>query len=359
MGLKSNFNAFLSRYYKGATTHLSAFKGKWVAVDTSLYLHKYKHSYGTQWLNAFVRLVQSFRRNGVHCVFVMDGSPPVEKEAERAKRQRTRDKTKQEIADYIAWVNLYDDGGPMPPGALEAYKDGRRREQRRANKRFLVDMARSGADESVTESMVAEYLRREIARKQSASVTVDSQDYVLMQRALDIMGVPYCTAPTEAEKMCAWLCRDARVHAVLTEDTDVLAYKAPLSLRNINLANDTCVSMVYNEILEALQLNDQAFLDLCIMCGTDYNPNISRIGAVKSYALLTRHGSIEEIAINENLDTSVLNVARVRELFTEFDTHRYPGDIRDGTQPDILALDMFAKHHHIHVDIEAFQSTLP
>jgi 5'-3' exonuclease len=55
------------------------------------------------------------------------------------------------------------------------------------------------------------------------------------------------------------------------------------------------------------------------MCGTDYNPNISKIGSKTAYKLIAHHESIEKIMSDTSIDVSVLNYIRVRHLFTEFE----------------------------------------
>jgi 5'-3' exonuclease len=54
------------------------------------------------------------------------------------------------------------------------------------------------------------------------------------------------------------------------------------------------------------------------MCGTDYNPNIPRIGSKTAYKHILQHGNLEGITKKTKLDTSVLNYERTRELFTVF-----------------------------------------
>ena len=64
-----------------------------------------------------------------------------------------------------------------------------------------------------------------------------------------------------------------------------------------------------------LEMDKGVFLDLCIMCGTDYNPNIPMIGSKKAYKYLKKHGSIDIIEEKEKIDTSILNHQTVRQLF--------------------------------------------
>ena len=60
-------------------------------------------------------------------------------------------------------------------------------------------------------------------------------------------------------------------------------------------------------------MTQKQFTDFCILCGTDYNPNLFRVGPEKAYKLISEFKSIDEIKIH---DISSLNHIRVRELFS-------------------------------------------
>lgn len=94
MGLKSNWNKFLRDTCPEVfePVHLSQYAYKKVAIDISLYLHKFKAVCGERWLSAFINLIACLRRNEVHCVFIFDGKSPPEKESERSKRREERKK---------------------------------------------------------------------------------------------------------------------------------------------------------------------------------------------------------------------------------------------------------------------------
>ena len=107
------------------------------------------------------------------------------------------------------------------------------------------------------------------------------------------------------------------VDAVLSEDTDILAYECPIFLSKLNISDETVVSIKYNDCINELELTSDQFLDLCIMCGTDYNKNIPRIGSKKAFKLIKQYGSIE--GLPKEIDTDILKYERVRQLFREFE----------------------------------------
>ena len=121
--------------------------------------------------------------------------------------------------------------------------------------------------------------------------------------------------------MCSDLCKRGIVDAVLSEDTDVLAYGAPLFLTKIDTTADTCVRISYPDILSNLDLTKEQFLDICIMCGCDYNQNIPKIGSETAYKYIKKYGSIEGIEKNTSHDTSILNYIRTRDIFLNYPHH--------------------------------------
>ena len=91
MGIK-NLNKFMRDICPSVFVpiHLSEWAYKQVAIDISLYLHKFKAVCGDGWLTAFINLIVSLRRNEIHCVFIYDNGYPPEKKEERKERQRQR-----------------------------------------------------------------------------------------------------------------------------------------------------------------------------------------------------------------------------------------------------------------------------
>lgn len=87
------------------------------------------------------------------------------------------------------------------------------------------------------------------------------------------MGLPLLkTTPDsahEAEALGAVLYRTGDVAAVFTEDTDVLLYDAPM-VRNVVGYSKTPTMLHGREIREALGLSQEEFVDLGLLCGSDF-----------------------------------------------------------------------------------------
>ena len=65
--------------------------------------------------------------------------------------------------------------------------------------------------------------------------------------------------------MCCYLARHGYVDAVLSEDTDVLAYKTDYFLTKINTSNETCIEICFTDLINNLDLEENSFVDLCIV----------------------------------------------------------------------------------------------
>jgi 5'-3' exonuclease len=344
MGIKSNFLSFLKSKSPESfeVIHLSEYAFKKVAIDVSLYMHKFKAVCGDYWLISFINLVACLRKNEVHCVFIYDGQAPIEKQKEQEKRKNVKMNMIQQIKDVEESIVQYTKSGVVNDILIE----------------FNLKATSSNPKRLLTnksEEINIKAIREKLKIKKSQIISINSNDYQLTRDLFDILQVPYYIASNEAEKMCSKLCIDNEVDAVLSEDTDTLAYGTPFFLSKIDINNSTCVRVDYNSLLEKIDLTREQFLDFCILCGTDYNNNIQGVGSVSSFKLIKTYGSLEEIEINTKYDTSVLNYNRVRQLFTDFNQNDIKSDVPYCSEPDFDILRNFLNSIELRINYEYLQ----
>lgn len=115
----------------------------------------------------------------------------------------------------------------------------------------------------------------------------DTEEHII--RLADHLGIPIYRAPYESDPFCARLVLDGHADRVLSEDMDILMY-------GVNLVNKWTwrhppQSLTFTEVLEHLGLTTvEQFRMLCLVCGTDYNPQPS-LGGPKRALELLRSGS--------------------------------------------------------------------
>ena len=344
MGIK-NLNEFLRKNCPQVfeEIHISEYAYKKIAIDISLFLCKYKAICGDRWVSAFINLVSCLRRNEIHCVFIYDSGSPPEKADEKAERAKQREKNEQRLYEIeIALENYYNTGeiNEELSAFYEKIKD------KPINKRLL--------SASKKELIDIDLIKLKIEKMRSNILNITKEDFELTRDLFRILNIPFYDAPLEAETTCSDLCKRGIVDAVLSEDTDVLAYSAPTFLTKIDTNLDTCVRLKHSQILESLEMTESEFLDLCIMCGCDYNKNIPKIGPQNAYKYLQKYKSIDEIGKNTVLDISVLNHIRTRELFTKYQEINITSIPFCGT-PDFEKLRLFIIENNININIETLK----
>ena len=323
MGIKSNFNKFIGStavYNVFDEIHISKYAMKKIAIDTTLFLYKYKASLSDNWLTGFVNLICLFRKYNVHCIFIFDGPSPEEKHSEQMHRKEEKQKLQDNLTVFEADLVAFYSTGVL-------------------------------SDKLQKISSPGETLEQSILKKKNQIVNISSGDFTLLKEMLLLMKVPYHDAVTESEKFCSKLCIDRLVDGVLSDDTDVIAYCSPIALSKINVYTGTCVSVSNEKLLDSLSIDCKQLLDLCIMCGTDYNKNIPNIGSTTAYKYIKEYKSIENISLNLSIDISLLNHVRVRELFTCFDGETNLSYVPYCGLPDLQLVGDFFKLHNIYVSM--------
>jgi 5'-3' exonuclease len=299
--------------------HLSEYAYKRVAIRKLFCRCTYKrayagasHIYGPNgWLNAFIKLVAVLRENEIHCVFIYDSTAGREKDAEKKRRAESKQKQEQRIYDLELAIDQYHQTGQVDPILLEL-------SQKRKIEKPLLARRNGDAINIIAIESILEKLKAQV-------VPIQKEDFLETKKVFDMLDVPYFQASKEAETTCADLCKQGKVDAVLSEDTDILAYGAPVFLSKFDPKSSTCSRICYDKLLEAMELTDSEFLDFCILCGLDYNDRISGIGPVKAYNLIKQHKTIDRLP-ELKLDITPLKHEMARSLFRDYEkcNHKIP-----------------------------------
>lgn len=323
--------------------HISEFKHKKIAIDISMFVNKYKRKVGERWMGQVVNLVSSLRKNEIHCVFIYDGSAPPEKDREKDKRKDAHKKTEQRTMELEDALQHYHQTGEILPIIID----------------FSKKMKSSGSPKRLLGKKVEGIDMNVIAKKIEKRSTYNDyplpQDFEMTKELLTILNVPWFVAPMEAETTCADMCKRGLVDAVLSDDSDVLAYGTPNFLPDFSASNCVCTRIRYEDVLEGLGISSESFLDLCIMCGNDYNDNIKGIGPMNALKMIKEYGNIETIETNTSIKTDVLNYKRSRELFTEY--QKINQKINHCGIPDYEKLLEFKIKNNIYTDMESLKKS--
>ncbi|XP_039563197.1 exonuclease 1 [Passer montanus] len=229
----------------GEPSHVKKYKGMAVAVDTYCWLHKGAYACAeklargepTDFYVAFcMKLVHMLLSFGIKPILVFDGCTlPSKKEVEKARRERRQ-------ASLLKGKQLLQEGRLSE--ARECF----------------------GRSVNITHAMAHEVIKA--ARAQ---------------------GVDCIVAPYEADAQLAYLNKIGMVQAIITEDSDLLAFGCKkvflkidkfgngLEIDQTRLGNCKQLGNVFTE---------EKFRYMCILSGCDYLPSIHGIGLAKACKLL-------------------------------------------------------------------------
>ncbi|KAI5794902.1 PIN domain-like protein [Pyronema domesticum] len=232
--------------------------GRKVAIDASMSIYQFLiavRSEGQQLMNesgeTTSHLMGMFYRtlrmvdNGIKPLYVFDGKPPTLKSGELAKR--------------IA-------------------------------RKSAAEAGHAEARETGTAEDIEKFARR--------TVRVTREQNEDCKTLLKLMGIPFVTAPCEAEAQCAAIAKAGLVYAAASEDMDTLCFETPILLRHLTFSEqrkEPIQEIILERAMAGLGFTREQFIDLCILLGCDYCDTIPKIGPTTALKLIKEHKTIEAV----------------------------------------------------------------
>lgn len=275
MGIRG-LNALIKRYAPDAiqVCDISKYKNSKVAIDCSILLYKFKYASRAEnsHLIGIANRIKFYLMNGILPIFVFDGAPPDAKKVTLLKRQSAKEKM------YIRLEEL-----------------------------------RAKTPETDEEN---NSIKEEIEKLMSQLIVIKKSHIEESKELLKRAGIPYCTAPEDAEKYCAFLQKNGIVDYTVTDDTDASTFGCDTILKTSINKNITEINTKL--ILERFEMTHDSFVDFCILSGCDYTDPIPNIGPVTSFNLIKKHGNIENILSTMQKDHPNFDYIVSRKIFKEF-----------------------------------------
>lgn len=256
MGIKG-ISKLIREY--GKDISMSDLQNKRIAIDTSIYLYKFKYNTnGYDFIKRFISQICLFKTNNITPIYIFDGKPPVEKMVTLNKRKDIKEK------------NILN-----------------------AENEIDVEIKKS--------------IEKNI-------INITKEDTYNLKKLFDHCNISYVTPDTEGEKYCSYLNKIGEVDVVMSNDFDSLTFGCANLITCSGDFNYKEYSL--NDILKGLSISIDDYIELCIACGTDYYPQgIPKIGPVKGLINVKKYGNIEEwknIIIPDNININI-----IRNIFKE------------------------------------------
>lgn len=241
----------LDCYSKQIRTQIKKTHNVMIGVDVWLFAHKYQHSYNDIIIGFWNQIVK-FLSKKIIPVYVFDGEPPEEKQNIIQYRINKRNALKNKILHIEEQLN----------NESEWCKIKLLSEKKRLNKSVIY-----------------------ITKKNIAT----------LKNFFDILHIPYVDAKGEADVVCTKLYKQGLIHAVYSDDMDLLAYGCD---KLIKINKGMVIEYNLNYIVDKLELTNDGFRDMCILFGCDYLKSLPKMNYILSYILVKKYHSIENIIDN-------------------------------------------------------------
>lgn len=103
---------------------------------------------------------------------------------------------------------------------------------------------------------------------------------------LRLFGIPYITAPMEAEAQCAELAHLGLVEGIITDDSDVFLFGGNRVFRNMFNQSKTVECFLSSDLVRELGLDRGSLIRLACLLGSDYTEGLAGVGPVVAMELL-------------------------------------------------------------------------
>jgi DNA excision repair protein ERCC-5 len=111
------------------------------------------------------------------------------------------------------------------------------------------------------------------------------------QALLRLFGIPYITAPMEAEAQCAELVRLSLVDGIVTDDSDIFLFGGNRVYKNMFTSNKDVECYLSSHVEKELSLTRHQLVSIAHLLGSDYTEGLPGIGPVTAVEIISEFPS--------------------------------------------------------------------
>ncbi|KAG5518137.1 hypothetical protein PMAC_003323 [Pneumocystis sp. 'macacae'] len=251
-------------------THIKQYSGKTIGIDAYIWL--YKGAFSCAWDLALGISTERYVDYAMHRVKM--------------------------LKHYGIKMFIVFDGGYLPSKSETENQRGKRRAESKAKGlEFLAQNKRRLAMEqfqkciNVTPEMAYEFIKVLRLVLQLSELT----EYKALKRE----NIDYIVAPYEADAQLAYLEKQGKIDAILTEDSDLLVFGCKCILLKLDQYGE-CIEIKREKFPQVKEIDlsgwtDENFRHMAILSGCDYLASIRGIGLKTAYRLLKKYKTIDQL----------------------------------------------------------------
>ena len=204
----------------------------------------------------------------------------LEKDGLKDKRQR--------VAQIIDFDFEEDEEDDLVRKLIEEEKD---HEQFKSQMRNTYDDVLSSVHTTINDEQL---LQEQLQKAKRDSDEVDQNMIQDVQELLRRFGIPYITAPMEAEAQCAELLKMGLVDGIITDDSDCFLFGGDKIYKNMFNQKQYVECYFAKEVENKLGLTQENLIELALLLGSDYTEGIKGIGPVLAVEILAEFGNLKK-----------------------------------------------------------------
>ncbi len=113
------------------------------------------------------------------------------------------------------------------------------------------------------------------------------------QQLLKLFGLPYVTAPMEAEAQCAELVKLGLVDGIVTDDSDIFLFGGTRVYKNMFNQAKFVECYLASDLEKEYALDRQKLIGIAHLLGSDYTEGLPTVGPVTALEILSEFGSLD------------------------------------------------------------------
>ncbi|KAI6287482.1 hypothetical protein MCOR27_001383 [Pyricularia oryzae] len=166
-------------------------------------------------------------------------------------------------------------------------------EEAEAHAEFASTLQSHSGKPAATAQSVEEYekeLKQLRAQQKKDRRDADEVSQVMVtecQQLLRLFGIPYVTAPMEAEAQCAELVRLGLVDGIVTDDSDTFLFGGTRVYKNMFNGNKFVECYLASDLEKELSLSQENLISLAQLLGSDYTDGLPGVGPVTAVEILS------------------------------------------------------------------------
>lgn len=270
----------------------SALRYQRVAIDMMNVLYVFRARDERAWMRMVLAFLIRLRDGFIHPVCVFDGEYTHSlKQATVDKRRLEREKGRLRAQNLQTSLQTYESSGECDE--------------------YLTSYLASHTDcvSALTQAPIISVLREHVRRLTRAyNLSFTHTEVTGIQDLLRLLGFCVIQADYDGEALCAYLSANGQVDCVLSNDSDVFFFGATRVL--FRFTDDGAYCIETTKLLNAMGLSREQFVNLCLLCGTDFNDSVRGVGFCRAYATVQQYPRLDDPSFPYELDMALLNEIR-------------------------------------------------